>query len=470
MMKRIGALALALFVLSCSAALGAQEYRHDPETDTLYRTVGGREIELADAIWQMKGNEQEPFLAYVIMDPQEIPGIAEESGIAIFNLAQDGRYVGLIPLTPREMEDMNVVSAAEYGDYAAIETPSDSTIRVYDIGGPLKKLQQVPGRTPMWIGEGRMIYTSLRENPPLGGRLFRQISIMDAVTGESSLFKACTDREEFALERLYGHAALMTRYYVPTPEEWGDLRAVKSEKLCEWLPSATPEDKLGEQYIIEDEKLRRIKKGRLVDIDDAALQFTKNADPDADALIWFPVGPDAGEELADEKPGIYFYHPLFGFLAFHPLEAAAFCSEVAVAEDLYMFDCGTSVVRDFQIFKFVPGEQNGGNRFERVVTLTGLDSAFWIDSQRVAYTLLDYSQKRPPVSELDCGFSAAVYEIPLKETSMLKKCSSRSSFTVMGVKDGKIEVEETYVKQTKDWKYPEKYQRRITRINVPAAG
>ena len=141
-----------------------------------------------------------------------------------------------------------------------------------------------------------------------------------------------------------------------------------------------------------------------------------------------------------------------------------------MAEDLYMFDCGTSVVRDFQIFKFVPGEQNGGNRFERVVTLTGLDSAFWIDSQRVAYTLLDYSQKRPPVSELDCGFSAAVYEIPLKETSMLKKCSSRSSFTVMGVKDGKIEVEETYVKQTKDWKYPEKYQRRITRINVPAAG
>ena len=106
MMKRIGALALALFVLSCSAALGAQEYRHDPETDTLYRTVGGREIELADAIWQMKGNEQEPFLAYVIMDPQKIPGIAEESGIAIFNLAQDGRYVGLIPLTPREMERM----------------------------------------------------------------------------------------------------------------------------------------------------------------------------------------------------------------------------------------------------------------------------------------------------------------------------------------------------------------------------
>jgi hypothetical protein len=222
-------------------------------------------------------------------------------------------------------------------------------------------------------------------------------------------------------------------------------------------------------YVLEGESVYRVRGAKKTLIEEAEI-MAHGINGGADGgIFWFAVDPVAYESMANTKGGIYFFDEKGKSLKVLPYEDAAMVSNIYFSDDgkQMVLDEGTWVVRDFSLYDF--------KSLKKKAEFTGMDSIFWLDNSRFAFTLVEPdAEPRPSATDFDGWTSVVVFDTldGQNTTIPVMKATETKNYLLTGVdsEEQEFQITESSVKNKADWADMEKVTEKELSVPYPAAG
>ncbi|MCR5346752.1 MAG: hypothetical protein K6E38_03165 [Fretibacterium sp.] len=220
-------------------------------------------------------------------------------------------------------------------------------------------------------------------------------------------------------------------------------------------------------YVLKDGKVYRVDGGKEKLLEDEEPQ---RAGTEAGLFSWILVDSELSEEMKGSKPGIYFFlgddEKPFGFLPFK--NAAACMLEFSLSGEKLLVSCGEEVKQDLSLY-FIDLEKKS---FEKKASFNSAGHCFWVDPHRFIFTSIDVEKGPRTKGGDDWQCSPALYDTEFEELTILKKATDTVDYIIIGCDhdEGTLDINESSVKDMKDWSDSDKIEYKEMTIPIPAAG
>ena len=220
-------------------------------------------------------------------------------------------------------------------------------------------------------------------------------------------------------------------------------------------------------YIIRDDRVYRIAGGRQTLVEDASFDSAKT---DAGLWSWLLVDPDLSDGMKGAETGVYFfrgkeYAPVF----FLPMEHAGACMmEFSPSGEKLLICHGEEVRQDLGYYVLEEAAQG----FVKKGSFVSAGHAFWVDPHRFVFTAIDTKKGPRTKAGDDWWCSPSLYDTLEKELTVIIKATLTKNYFIGGYDDegGTLDINESSVKNPKDWGNENKIKYKELTVPIPAAG
>ena len=221
------------------------------------------------------------------------------------------------------------------------------------------------------------------------------------------------------------------------------------------------------EYIVRGDRVYRLQDGNeqlLVE------EVIFRAETDAGAWAWVLIDPELSEEMKGSESGVYFFRGEKDEPAsFLPMKNAGACSmEFSPSGKKLLICCGDEARQDLGYYVL----DEAGKSWVRKASFVSAGHAFWVDPHRFVFTAIDTKKGTRSKAGDDWWCSPSLYDTLENELTVILKATSTKDYFIVGCDDegGTLDINESSVKNPKDWGNENKIKYKELTVPIPAAG
>ncbi len=221
------------------------------------------------------------------------------------------------------------------------------------------------------------------------------------------------------------------------------------------------------EYIVRGDKVYRVQDGKERLLED---EVVFRAETDAGKWAWVLVDPELSEGVKGSESGVYFFRGEEDAPAsFLPMKNAGECMmEFSPSGEKLLICCGDEARQDLGYYVL----DDAGKGWVRKASFVSAGHAFWVDQHRFVFTAIDTEKGPRTKAGDDWWCSPSLYDTLEKELTVIIKATSTKNYFIGGCDDegGSLDINESSVKNPKDWGNENKIKYKELTVPIPAAG